>query len=165
MEVSSPTTQGGGRQGWGKGVRGCLTGPSAPFQAWSASGTGELLTEDLPNFSLTPLEYISNVRRAGGGLSLPDPLGDQPQPAPCSPGLRSLQLPLPSRAIQTAVPWFVVLGRTCPDHREWSVWQDGGGEDTTRGGSWGLTPPPPRSLPPARLASTSCPSLSTWSPL
>lgn len=32
------------------------------LQGWSSSGIGETLTDDLPNFSLTPLEYISNVR-------------------------------------------------------------------------------------------------------
>lgn len=33
------------------------------FQGWSSGGIGETLTDDLPNFSLTPLEYISNVRK------------------------------------------------------------------------------------------------------
>ncbi|XP_066496653.1 conserved oligomeric Golgi complex subunit 7 [Tiliqua scincoides] len=33
----------------------------AKMEGWSTSGTGELLTDDLPNFSLTPLEYISNI--------------------------------------------------------------------------------------------------------
>uniref|UniRef100_A0A8D2MMD6 Conserved oligomeric Golgi complex subunit 7 n=1 Tax=Zonotrichia albicollis TaxID=44394 RepID=A0A8D2MMD6_ZONAL len=28
---------------------------------WSSGGLGETLTDDLPNFSLTPLEYISNI--------------------------------------------------------------------------------------------------------
>lgn len=32
------------------------------LQGWSSGGIGETLTDDLPNFSLTPLEYISNVR-------------------------------------------------------------------------------------------------------
>jgi len=32
------------------------------LQSWTSGGVGETLTEDLPNFSLTPLEYISNVR-------------------------------------------------------------------------------------------------------
>ena len=29
---------------------------------WNTAGIGETLTDDLPTFSLTPLEYISNVR-------------------------------------------------------------------------------------------------------
>ncbi|XP_053132642.1 conserved oligomeric Golgi complex subunit 7 [Hemicordylus capensis] len=33
----------------------------AKMEGWSASGTGEMLTDDLPDFSLTPLEYISNI--------------------------------------------------------------------------------------------------------
>ncbi|XP_070617012.1 conserved oligomeric Golgi complex subunit 7 [Erythrolamprus reginae] len=33
----------------------------AKMESWSASGAGEILTDDLPNFSLTPLEYISNI--------------------------------------------------------------------------------------------------------
>lgn len=43
-------------------------------QSWSTAGIGETLTDALPTFSLTPLEYISNVRAAcaspGGGHSL-----------------------------------------------------------------------------------------------
>ncbi|XP_062820594.1 conserved oligomeric Golgi complex subunit 7 [Anolis carolinensis] len=31
------------------------------MEAWSTGGSGEMLTDDLPNFSLTPLEYISNI--------------------------------------------------------------------------------------------------------
>ncbi|KAF2985608.1 hypothetical protein EK904_005118 [Melospiza melodia maxima] len=31
------------------------------LQGWSSGGLGETLTDDLPNFSLTPLEYISNI--------------------------------------------------------------------------------------------------------
>ncbi|NWJ03343.1 COG7 protein, partial [Crypturellus undulatus] len=31
------------------------------MEGWNSSGTGETLTDDLPNFSLTPLEYISNI--------------------------------------------------------------------------------------------------------
>lgn len=31
------------------------------MEGWSSAGTGETLTDDLPNFSLTPLEYISNI--------------------------------------------------------------------------------------------------------
>ncbi|XP_008933945.1 PREDICTED: conserved oligomeric Golgi complex subunit 7, partial [Merops nubicus] len=31
------------------------------MEGWSSGGTGETLTDDLPNFSLTPLEYISNI--------------------------------------------------------------------------------------------------------
>ncbi|CAI5792477.1 conserved oligomeric Golgi complex subunit 7 [Podarcis lilfordi] len=31
------------------------------MESWSTSGTGEMLTDELPNFSLTPLEYISNI--------------------------------------------------------------------------------------------------------
>uniref|UniRef100_K7FLE2 Conserved oligomeric Golgi complex subunit 7 n=1 Tax=Pelodiscus sinensis TaxID=13735 RepID=K7FLE2_PELSI len=31
------------------------------MEGWSSGGIGETLTEDLPNFSLTPLEYISNI--------------------------------------------------------------------------------------------------------
>lgn len=40
-------------------------------QSWSTAGIGETLTDTLPTFSLTPLEYISNVRAAcasPGGL-------------------------------------------------------------------------------------------------
>ncbi|XP_026543900.1 conserved oligomeric Golgi complex subunit 7 [Notechis scutatus] len=33
----------------------------AKMESWSASSAGEILTDDLPNFSLTPLEYISNI--------------------------------------------------------------------------------------------------------
>ncbi|XP_061456184.1 conserved oligomeric Golgi complex subunit 7 isoform X3 [Rhineura floridana] len=33
----------------------------AKMESWSTSGTGEMLTDDLPTFSLTPLEYISNT--------------------------------------------------------------------------------------------------------
>lgn len=33
-------------------------------QSWSTAGIGETLTDALPTFSLTPLEYISNVRAA-----------------------------------------------------------------------------------------------------
>lgn len=43
---------------WESGVH---PGLSA-LQGWSSGGVGETLTDDLPNFSLTPLEYISNVR-------------------------------------------------------------------------------------------------------
>ncbi|XP_071616963.1 conserved oligomeric Golgi complex subunit 7 isoform X2 [Heliangelus exortis] len=31
------------------------------MESWNSSGIGETLTDDLPNFSLTPLEYISNI--------------------------------------------------------------------------------------------------------
>ncbi|NWX32732.1 COG7 protein, partial [Notiomystis cincta] len=31
------------------------------MEGWSSGGIGETLTDDLPNFSLTPLEYISNI--------------------------------------------------------------------------------------------------------
>ncbi|OXB81850.1 UNVERIFIED_CONTAM: hypothetical protein H355_015047 [Colinus virginianus] len=31
------------------------------MESWTSGGVGETLTEDLPNFSLTPLEYISNI--------------------------------------------------------------------------------------------------------
>ncbi|KAL8174937.1 UNVERIFIED_CONTAM: Golgi transport complex subunit 7 [Gekko kuhli] len=31
------------------------------MEGWSTAGPGEMLTEDLPHFSLTPLEYISNI--------------------------------------------------------------------------------------------------------
>ncbi|NWX91226.1 COG7 protein, partial [Nothoprocta pentlandii] len=31
------------------------------MEGWNSSGTGETLTDDLPDFSLTPLEYISNI--------------------------------------------------------------------------------------------------------
>ncbi|XP_058671959.1 conserved oligomeric Golgi complex subunit 7 isoform X2 [Ammospiza nelsoni] len=31
------------------------------LKGWSSGGLGETLTDDLPNFSLTPLEYISNI--------------------------------------------------------------------------------------------------------
>ncbi|XP_068063491.1 conserved oligomeric Golgi complex subunit 7 isoform X2 [Anomalospiza imberbis] len=31
------------------------------LKGWSSGGIGETLTDDLPNFSLTPLEYISNI--------------------------------------------------------------------------------------------------------
>ncbi|XP_071616964.1 conserved oligomeric Golgi complex subunit 7 isoform X3 [Heliangelus exortis] len=31
------------------------------LKSWNSSGIGETLTDDLPNFSLTPLEYISNI--------------------------------------------------------------------------------------------------------
>ncbi|XP_074867156.1 conserved oligomeric Golgi complex subunit 7 isoform X2 [Carettochelys insculpta] len=31
------------------------------MEGWSSGGIGEMLTDDLPNFSLTPLEYISNI--------------------------------------------------------------------------------------------------------
>nr|XP_009665180.1 PREDICTED: conserved oligomeric Golgi complex subunit 7 isoform X2 [Struthio camelus australis] len=31
------------------------------MEGWNSSGIGETLTDDLPNFSLTPLEYISNI--------------------------------------------------------------------------------------------------------
>ncbi|KAK2543967.1 conserved oligomeric Golgi complex subunit 7 [Columba livia] len=31
------------------------------MESWSSGGIGETLTDDLPNFSLTPLEYISNI--------------------------------------------------------------------------------------------------------
>uniref|UniRef100_A0A8C3NCZ1 Conserved oligomeric Golgi complex subunit 7 n=1 Tax=Geospiza parvula TaxID=87175 RepID=A0A8C3NCZ1_GEOPR len=31
------------------------------MEGWSSGGLGETLTDDLPNFSLTPLEYISNI--------------------------------------------------------------------------------------------------------
>ncbi|NXH21921.1 COG7 protein, partial [Bucco capensis] len=31
------------------------------MESWSSGGPGETLTDDLPNFSLTPLEYISNI--------------------------------------------------------------------------------------------------------
>uniref|UniRef100_A0A452HBS6 Conserved oligomeric Golgi complex subunit 7 n=1 Tax=Gopherus agassizii TaxID=38772 RepID=A0A452HBS6_9SAUR len=31
------------------------------MEGWSSAGIGETLTDDLPNFSLTPLEYISNI--------------------------------------------------------------------------------------------------------
>ncbi|KAH0631726.1 hypothetical protein JD844_019476 [Phrynosoma platyrhinos] len=31
------------------------------MEGWSTGGSGEMLTDDLPNFSLTPLEYISNI--------------------------------------------------------------------------------------------------------
>ncbi|XP_062999419.1 conserved oligomeric Golgi complex subunit 7 isoform X2 [Elgaria multicarinata webbii] len=33
----------------------------AKMEGWSTSGTAEMLTDDLPTFSLTPLEYISNI--------------------------------------------------------------------------------------------------------
>ncbi|XP_042294025.1 conserved oligomeric Golgi complex subunit 7 isoform X2 [Sceloporus undulatus] len=33
----------------------------AKMEGWSTGGNGEMLTDDLPNFSLTPLEYISNI--------------------------------------------------------------------------------------------------------
>lgn len=36
--------------------------PLFSFQSWNTAGIGETLTDDLPAFSLTPLEYISNVR-------------------------------------------------------------------------------------------------------
>uniref|UniRef100_A0A8C0ASQ9 Conserved oligomeric Golgi complex subunit 7 n=1 Tax=Buteo japonicus TaxID=224669 RepID=A0A8C0ASQ9_9AVES len=31
------------------------------MEGWNSGGIGETLTDDLPNFSLTPLEYISNI--------------------------------------------------------------------------------------------------------
>ncbi|OXB68843.1 hypothetical protein ASZ78_002258 [Callipepla squamata] len=31
------------------------------MESWTSGGVGDTLTEDLPNFSLTPLEYISNI--------------------------------------------------------------------------------------------------------
>uniref|UniRef100_A0A8D0GYR2 Conserved oligomeric Golgi complex subunit 7 n=1 Tax=Sphenodon punctatus TaxID=8508 RepID=A0A8D0GYR2_SPHPU len=31
------------------------------METWRSGGFGETLTDDLPNFSLTPLEYISNI--------------------------------------------------------------------------------------------------------
>ncbi|XP_054850708.1 conserved oligomeric Golgi complex subunit 7 isoform X2 [Eublepharis macularius] len=34
---------------------------AAMTEGWSTAGPGEMLTDDLPNFSLTPLEYISNI--------------------------------------------------------------------------------------------------------
>ncbi|XP_044308477.1 conserved oligomeric Golgi complex subunit 7 isoform X1 [Varanus komodoensis] len=33
----------------------------AKMEGWSTSSSGEMLMEDLPTFSLTPLEYISNI--------------------------------------------------------------------------------------------------------
>lgn len=68
----------------------------AKMESWATAGTaGETLMEDLPNFSLTPLEYISNI----GQFLMSLPLHLEPFVAQEDPGLelalRAGKLPFP----------------------------------------------------------------------
>nr|XP_020660453.1 conserved oligomeric Golgi complex subunit 7 [Pogona vitticeps]XP_020660454.1 conserved oligomeric Golgi complex subunit 7 [Pogona vitticeps]XP_020660455.1 conserved oligomeric Golgi complex subunit 7 [Pogona vitticeps] len=67
----------------------------AKMESWSMVGTGEMLMDDLPNFSLTPLEYISNI----GQYLMSLPLHLEPFVTQEDPGLelalRAGKLPFP----------------------------------------------------------------------
>ncbi|KAJ7305799.1 hypothetical protein JRQ81_010165 [Phrynocephalus forsythii] len=68
---------------------------AAKMEIWSTAGTGEMLMDTLPNFSLTPLEYISNI----GQYLMSLPLHLEPFVAQEDPGLelalRAGKLPFP----------------------------------------------------------------------
>uniref|UniRef100_W5M8B1 Conserved oligomeric Golgi complex subunit 7 n=1 Tax=Lepisosteus oculatus TaxID=7918 RepID=W5M8B1_LEPOC len=65
------------------------------MESWSSSGTGETLTEDLPTFSLSPLEYITNIGQYIMSLPLHlEPFVTQEDPA-LELALHAGKLPFP----------------------------------------------------------------------
>ncbi|XP_069503499.1 conserved oligomeric Golgi complex subunit 7 isoform X2 [Ambystoma mexicanum] len=65
------------------------------MECWSSAGTGETLTDDLPTFSLTPLEYISNIGQYIMSLPLHlEPFVTQEDPA-LEMALHAGKLPYP----------------------------------------------------------------------
>ncbi|XP_063170728.1 conserved oligomeric Golgi complex subunit 7 isoform X2 [Candoia aspera] len=67
----------------------------AKMESWSASSAGEILTDDLPGFSLTPLEYISNIGQYIMSLPLHlEPFVTQEDPA-LELALHAGKLPFP----------------------------------------------------------------------
>ncbi|XP_066545463.1 conserved oligomeric Golgi complex subunit 7 [Amia ocellicauda] len=65
------------------------------MECWSSSGSGETLTEDLPTFSLSPLEYITNIGQYIMSLPLHlEPFVTQEDPA-LELALHAGKLPFP----------------------------------------------------------------------